>query len=257
MVDNYDLSSLKYIQCGAASLDKELAEAVQRRLDVVLVQGFGMTEASPVTHNSIARVSPLDSIGSPLANTEFKVMDLDDATPPDQWAEITPPSQPGQRSAAGEMWVRGPQVMLGYLNNEEATRATLLEGGWLRTGDIVNLDHESKAYVVDRAKELIKYKGYQVAPAELEALILTRPDVADVAVVGQTRPADWEEVPHAFVVPDPGPSSDAPSDGIDPEELLDWAAEQVAPYKKVRAGVLSSILSPSPPLARYCVRNLR
>ena len=234
VVDNYDLSSLKYIQCGAASLDKELAETVQRRLDVVLVQGFGMTEASPVTHNSIARVSPLDSIGSPLANTEFKVMDLDDAAPPDQWTEITPPSQPGQRSAAGEMWVRGPQVMLGYLNNEEATRATLLEGGWLRTGDIVNLDHEGNAYVVDRAKELIKYKGYQVAPAELEALILTRPDVADVAVVGQARPADSEEVPHAFVVPAPSSSSDAPSDGIDPEELLDWVAERVAPYKKVR-----------------------
>lgn len=227
MVDQYDLSALKYIQSGAAPLDKSLAEALQRRLDVVVVQGFGMTETSPVTHNSIARVSPLDSIGSPVANTEFKVMDLDDDTPIEQWAEITPPTNPGERSEAGEMWVRGPQVMLGYLNNEEATRNTLLADGWLRTGDIVNLDHEGNAYVVDRAKELIKYKGYQVAPAELEALILSREDVADVAVVGQRRAEDGEEVPHAFVVAADGAT-------IDEQELLGWVAERVAPYKKVR-----------------------
>lgn len=227
MVGQYDLSALKYIQSGAAPLDKSLAEAVQKRLDVVVVQGFGMTETSPVTHNSIARVSPLDSIGSPVANTEFKVMELSDDTPIEQWAEITPPTNPGERSAAGEMWVRGPQVMLGYLNNEEATRNTLLADGWLRTGDIVNLDHEGNAYVVDRAKELIKYKGYQVAPAELEALILSREDVADVAVVGQRRAEDGEEVPHAFVVAADGAT-------IDEQELLGWVAERVAPYKKVR-----------------------
>lgn len=227
MVGQYDLSALKYIQSGAASLDKSLAESVQKRLDVVVVQGFGMTETSPVTHNSIARVSPLDSIGSPVANTEFKVMELSDDTPIEQWAEITPPTNPGERSAAGEMWVRGPQVMLGYLNNEEATRNTLLADGWLRTGDIVNLDHEGNAYVVDRAKELIKYKGYQVAPAELEALILSREDVADVAVVGQRRAEDGEEVPHAFVVAAGGAT-------IDEQELLGWVAERVAPYKKVR-----------------------
>ena len=223
VVDNYDLSALKFVQSGAAALDRDLAAAVEQRLDVTMVQGFGMTEASPVTHNSLAGITPLDSIGSPLAETECKVVDLER----DDFPEILPPTEQGERSAAGELWVRGPQVMVGYLNNEEATRNTITEDGWLRTGDVVEYDHEGNVYVVDRAKELIKYKGYQVAPAELEALILTRADVADVAVVGFTREEDGEEVPRAFVVPQRGAQ-------IDPEELLAWIAERVAAYKKVR-----------------------
>lgn len=223
IVEKYDLSSLKYLQSGATVMRKDLALAVQKRLGVTLLQGFGMTEASPVTHNSIAGVTPPDSIGVLVANTECKVVDLSVPEHP----EILPPSSAGQRSAAGELWVRGPQVMLGYLNNEEATRQTITADGWLRTGDVVEYDHEGNVYVVDRVKELIKYKGYQVAPAELESLILTRDDIADCAVVGFNRPEDHEEVPRAFVVPQPGAKVLA-------DELMEWISAKVAPYKKVR-----------------------
>lgn len=228
MVDNFNLNSLKGVQSGAAALDKQLAMAVEERLGVQMLQGYGMTETGPVTHNSIKGVTPLDSVGPPLVNTEFKVVDLtDDALP-----EIDPPTEPGERSAPGEMWVRGPQVMLGYYKNDEATAATITEDGWLRTGDIVVLDHLANPYVVDRAKELIKYKGYQVAPAELEALILTREDISDVAVVGYFREEDGEEIPRAFVVPQV--SADGSPVHIDPEELMAWIADRVTPYKKVR-----------------------
>lgn len=228
IVDNYDLSALKNIQSGAAPLSRELADAVEKRLNVHVVQGFGMTEASPVTHNSIWGVTPIESIGASVANTECKVVDLAQPDLP----EILPPSQGDLRSAAGEMWVRGPQVMVGYLNNEEATRNTLTEDGWLRTGDVVEYDANGIVFVVDRAKELIKYKGYQVAPAELEALLLGREDISDVAVVGFTRPEDGEEVPRAFIVPQ------ADSAGqtlvLDPEEIMAWVSERVSGYKKVR-----------------------
>ena len=227
IVDNYDLSALKNIQSGAAPLSRELADAVEKRLNVHVVQGFGMTEASPVTHNSIWGVTPIESIGASVANTECKVVDLAQPDLP----EILPPSQGDLRSAAGEMWVRGPQVMVGYLNNEEATRNTLTEDGWLRTGDVVEYDANGIVFVVDRAKELIKYKGYQVAPAELEALLLGREDISDVAVVGFTRPEDGEEVPRAFIVP----QSDSAGQTLvlDPEEIMAWVAERVG-YRAVR-----------------------
>lgn len=227
-VESYDLSSLRAIQSGAAPLDRELAIAVQQRLGVDIYQGFGMTETSPVTHNSLVNVTPLESVGAPLPNTEIKIVDISK----DDLPEIPAPTQSGERSAVGEMWVRGPQVMKGYLNNEEATARTLLPDGWLRTGDMVAVDSEGNCYVVDRAKELIKYKGYQVPPAELEALLLTRDDISDAAVVGYVREEDGEEIPRAFVVPQQN-SAGVPAE-IDPEELKAWVAERVAPYKKVR-----------------------
>ena len=187
-----------------------------------------MTETSPVTHNSLVNVTPLESVGAPLPNTEIKIVDISK----DDLPEIPAPTQSGERSAVGEMWVRGPQVMKGYLNNEEATARTLLPDGWLRTGDMVAVDSEGNCYVVDRAKELIKYKGYQVPPAELEALLLTRDDISDAAVVGYVREEDGEEIPRAFVVPQQN-SAGVPAE-IDPEELKAWVAERVAPYKKVR-----------------------
>lgn len=227
-VESYDLSSLRAIQSGAAPLDRELAIAVQQRLSVDIYQGFGMTETSPVTHNSLVNVTPLESVGAPLPNTEIKIVDISK----DDLPEIPAPTQSGERSAVGEMWVRGPQVMKGYLNNEEATARTLLPDGWLRTGDMVAVDSEGNCYVVDRAKELIKYKGYQVPPAELEALLLARDDISDAAVVGYVREEDGEEIPRAFVVPQQN-SAGVPAE-IDPEELKAWVAERVAPYKKVR-----------------------
>lgn len=227
MVDDYDLDSLTTLLSGAAALDHALAAAVQDRLNVTIVQGYGMTETSPVTHTGIRGKTPLESIGLPVANTECKVVDLTD----DALGEILPPGNEGEKSDAGELWVRGPQIMLGYLNNEEATANTLVGDGWLRTGDVVEYDHEGNVYVVDRAKELIKYKGYQVAPAELEALLMTHPDIADAAVVGFIREEDGEELPRAFVV---AQIRDGNPVEVDKDALMEWVAEQVAPYKKIR-----------------------
>ena len=227
LVDEYNLDKLNTLLSGAAALDHALAAAVQDRLGVTVVQGYGMTETSPVTHTGIRGTTPLESIGLPVANTECKVVDLTD----DALGEILPPGNEGEKSASGEMWIRGPQVMLGYLNNEEATANALVGDGWLRTGDVVEYDHEGNVYVVDRAKELIKYKGYQVAPAELEALLMTHEDIADAAVVGFIREEDGEELPRAFVV---AQHRDGNPVEVDKEALMEWVAERVAPYKKIR-----------------------
>lgn len=228
LVDTFDLSNLETLLSGAAALDGQLAQAVADRLGVQILQGFGMTETSPVTSVSDVGVTPLDSIGLPVANTEVKIVDITT----DDLEEILPPANEGERSAEGEMWVRGPQVMLGYLNNEEATANTLTADGWLRTGDIANLDHLGNVYVVDRMKELIKYKGYQVAPAELEALLMTHEAIADAAVVGYLRESDGEELPRAFLVLQQGVDANDPA--VSAEALMEWVAERVTPYKKIR-----------------------
>jgi acyl-CoA synthetase (AMP-forming)/AMP-acid ligase II len=214
VVDEYDLSALDVIMSGAAPLGEDLARAVQDRLDCVVVQGYGLTETSPVTHHGLDRTKdqyPKGSIGPSLPSTEVKVVDV--GTGEELGA--------GQR---GEVWIRGPQVMAGYLNNPEATARTIDSDGFLHTGDVGYVDEEGYYYIVDRVKELIKYKGYQVAPAELEALLLTHPQVTDVAVV-RSADADCGEVPKAFVVT---------SGGITEDDVMAFVAERVAPHKKVR-----------------------
>lgn len=214
LVDRYDLSSLQGIISGAAPLGEDLAQAVEERIGCVVAQGYGLTETSPVTHqapNQRRGQAPHGSIGPSLPNTEVRIVDV--GTGKDLG--------PGER---GEVWIRGPQVMVGYLNRPDATAAALDPEGWLRTGDIGYVDENGYCYIVDRVKELIKFKGYQVAPAELEALLLTHPHVRDVAVV---RSPDEEagEVPKAFVVAD---------GALSPQEVMDFVAERVAPHKKVR-----------------------
>lgn len=213
-VEGADLSSLELLLSGAAPLGPELTEAVQERVDCLVAQGYGLTETSPVTHTM-----PIDrernrpgTIGPPLAGTECRVVDPESGEDAPQ----------GER---GELWIRGPQVMRGYLNNEEATRATIDEDGWLHTGDVAVVDEAGYYKIVDRLKELIKYKGFQVAPAELEALIIGHPDVADCAVVG-VPDEECGELPKAYVVP--------AGEGFDPEELIAWVATRVAPQKKIR-----------------------
>ncbi|WP_293818968.1 AMP-binding protein [uncultured Corynebacterium sp.] len=228
LVDKFDIGTLETVLSGAAALDAQLADSVANRLGVRILQGFGMTETSPVTSVSDVGVTPLDSIGLPVSNTEVKIVDITT----EDLEEIHPPANEGDRSAEGEMWVRGPQVMLGYLNNEEATANTITPDGWLRTGDIANLDHLGNAYVVDRMKELIKYKGYQVAPAELEALLMTHEAIADAAVVGYLRECDGEELPRAFLVLQQGVDPNDPA--VSAEALMEWVAERVTPYKKIR-----------------------
>ena len=213
IVDNYHLPNLKTIFSGAAPLGEDLTRACMDRLGITVRQGYGMTETSPVTHSSPA--PPLDikfgSVGVPAPNTECKIIDL--AT-----------GEPLGSGEKGEVCVRGPQVMIGYLNNPEATAQTIDSDGWLHTGDIGYADEDAHFFIVDRAKELIKYKGLQVAPAELEAVLLSHPSVADAAVI--PYPDDEAgEVPKGIVVL---------KEPTAPEVLLDFVAERVAPFKRIR-----------------------
>ncbi len=214
IVDEYDLSSLEGINSGAAPLGAEIAQAVEERVGCVVTQGYGLTETSPVTHtgpNLHKGDNPFDSIGPALPNTEIRIVDVDTGE------DLGP-------DAPGEVWIRGPQVMLGYLNQPEATAATIDEEGWLHTGDIGFIGEDGYYRIVDRVKELIKYKGFQVAPAELEAVLLTNPHIKDCAVI---RSPDEEagEVPKAFIVCDGTLTED---------DVLEFVAAQVAPHKKVR-----------------------
>ena len=213
VVDEFDLSSLKMIMSGAAPLGESLSAACGERLQCVIKQGYGMTEASPVTHMCGEDPAGIKygSIGQCIPSTECKIVDL----------ETGAALGPGQE---GELWVRGPQVMRGYLNRPEATAETLDAEGWLHTGDIGYADSDGHFFIVDRAKELIKYKGFQVAPAELEAVLLTHPAVADAAVV-PSPDEEAGEVPKAFVVLK-GEATE--------RELKEFVAARVAPHKKVR-----------------------
>jgi acyl-CoA synthetase (AMP-forming)/AMP-acid ligase II len=213
LVANFDLSSLKYLFSGAAPLGAELATACQERLGLRVRQGYGLTETSPVTHFHPMddRRVVLDSVGPAAPNTECRL--VDPATGDD--------CAPGER---GELWIRGPQVMKGYFNKPEATAACITEDGWFKTGDVAVVDELGWYKIVDRVKELIKYKGMQVAPAELEALLLGNPAVADVAVIPVPDP-DAGEIPKAFVV------LRAP---LTADEVMAFVAERVSSYKKVR-----------------------
>ena len=213
VVDNYDLSKLKTIFSGAAPLDELLTRACMDRLGCAVRQGYGMTETSPVTHSSPADASQVKfgSVGFPAPNTECKIVHLDSGA-------LLGSNQ------EGEVCVRGPQIMKGYLNRPEATSATVDSEGWLHTGDIGYADNEGHFFIVDRAKELIKYKGFQVPPAELEALLLSHECVADAAVI-PCQDDEAGEIPKAFVVLKGAATAD---------ELMDFVAERVAPHKKIR-----------------------
>jgi acyl-CoA synthetase (AMP-forming)/AMP-acid ligase II len=213
-VEGRDFSKLKLIISGAAPLDADLALRAEEKIGAPIRQGYGMTELSPVSHKSrLARVeeTPPGSIGALVPNTEARLVD------PETGADVA-------EGEEGEIWVRGPQVMRGYLNNDEATAETLVGDGWLRTGDVGRVDENGFFYIVDRLKELIKYKGHQVPPAELEAVLVSHPKVKDAGVIGMPMD-DGGETPKAFVVAE---------EGVDGEELMAYVSERVAPYKKVR-----------------------
>ena len=230
LVDEYDLSSLRSILCAAAPLGPDAEAAASRRLGCAVRQGFGMTEATgPISTMLLgAEEGRRGSVGTLVPSTECKIVDL--AT----GAEVGP----GEH---GEVLVRGPQVMLGYLNQPEATAITVEPDGWLHTGDVGYADPDGYLYIVDRVKEIIKYKAYQVAPAELEAIIGTHPAVVDAAVV-PSPDEESGEIPKAFVVLRAGIASDAATS----EEILAYVAERVAPYKKVRALEVVDAIPKSP-----------
>jgi acyl-CoA synthetase (AMP-forming)/AMP-acid ligase II len=209
----YDKSSLHYIYSGAAPLPLELAKQATRAFNCPLINGYGLTETSPLINTQTIHMIKLDAVGAPVSDTMEKVVDLD-----------TDEELPAGKE--GELLVKGPQIMKGYWNQPQATAETLTEDGWLRTGDIGYVDKDSYVHIVDRKKELIKYKGYQIAPAELEALLLTHPAVLDSAVIPKPQ-ADGSDFPKAFVVLRPGATASA-------EEIQGFVEERVAPYKKVR-----------------------
>jgi len=235
VVDNYDLSSVTRAFSGAAPLDAETAELVSKRIGCRLSQGYGLTETSPVTHvvpDRVRKAVP-GSVGTLVPNTECKIVDV--AT----GKELGPHED-------GELWMRGPQVMKCYLNNPQATQSSIDEDGFFHSGDIGHIDERDQFFIVDRLKELIKYKGFQVAPAELEALLLSHPKVADVAVIG-VRDEEGEEVPKAFIVV---------REEVSGQEIMDFVAAHVAPHKKVRrVKVIEQI--PKSPTGKILRRVLR
>jgi acyl-CoA synthetase (AMP-forming)/AMP-acid ligase II len=212
IVDQYDLSSLEYVSSGAAPLDGATAEEAAARIGPNVVQGYGMTELSPVSHFTPPGEYRAGAAGKLVPSTEARIVD------PETGEDVAV-------GVDGEIWVRGPQVMKGYLNNPEATAETITEAGWLRTGDIGHVDEDGWFFIVDRLKELIKYKGFQVPPAELEGLLLTHPAVADAAVIG-IPDLEAGELPKAFVVLKPGTEA---TEG----ELKFHVAEHVAHYKQI------------------------
>ncbi len=210
-VDGVDLSALKYVLSAAAPLDGELAEACAKRLGLhAVLQAYGMTELSPGTHSvpQDDEEPPPGAVGKLFPSTELRLVGAD-----------------GNDTDEGEIWIRGPQVMKGYLGRPAETDATIDSDGWLHTGDIGRMDDRGYLYVIDRVKELIKYHGYQVPPAELEAVLLTDERIADAAVIGVQ--AEGNEVPKAFVVPMPGVE-------LTEDDVIEYVSARVAPYKKVR-----------------------
>jgi 4-coumarate--CoA ligase len=216
LVDQYDLSATKYLISGGAPLGKEVSMLVKNRIGAEMKQIYGMTEMSPAVNYSEDAFSKPGSVGRIVPGTELRV-------------KCTDTDKDLPHNERGELLFRGPQVMMGYYNNPTATEATIMPDGFLRTGDIGYIDDDGFVHIVDRVKELIKYKGHQVAPAELEDLINHHPDVADCCAV-RGFDSQRQEIPKAYVVL----KDKSNAKGVTPEDIMAFVAERVAPYKKVR-----------------------
>eukprot|EP00026_Physarum_polycephalum_P004972 Phypoly_transcript_04998.p1 GENE.Phypoly_transcript_04998~~Phypoly_transcript_04998.p1 ORF type:complete len:440 (+),score=65.65 Phypoly_transcript_04998:698-2017(+) len=217
IVSKYDLSSVRVVISAASPLGQEQEQALKKRMpNILLVQAMGMTELSPLTHTTNVFTNAPGSVGQLVANMKLKIIDV----------------ETGKElgiNQKGELWMTGPNVMKGYLHNPKATSETIDKDGYLHTGDVGYVDENLNMYIVDRVKELVKYKGFQVAPAELEALLLTHPDIADVAVIGKPD-EEAGEVPLAFVVLKKDHKATE-------KEIVAWAEKKTAHYKKLRGGV--------------------
>ena len=210
-VGDYDLSHLRWLLCAAAPLGPEVTHAIETRLNVSMRQGYGMTEASPASHYTGPNERRPGKVGTLVPNTECRIVDTETGRD----LGVNEP---------GEIWIRGPQVMKGYLNKPAATARTVDEDGWLHTGDIGVVDDEGYLLVVDRLKELIKVKGFQVAPAELESLLLKHPGIADAAVI-PVPDDEAGEVPKAIVVA---------REPLTADDVIAFVHAEVAHYKRVR-----------------------
>jgi len=236
IVADYDLTSVRAVLSGAAPLGAELAAEAEGRVGVPVVQGYGMTELSPLSHAPLWHDPRPGTVGLLVANCEARVVE------PETGDDLGVGED-------GELWIRGPNVMKGYLNNPGATAATIDDDGWLHTGDIGHIDDDGYWFIVDRVKELIKVKGFQVPPAELEALLITHPAVADVAVIG-VPDEEAGERPKAFVVLTPGVDASA-------SEIEEFVAEHVAHYKRLSEVVFVDAIpkSPSGKILRRLLRD--
>ncbi|KAB1217320.1 4-coumarate--CoA ligase-like 9 [Morella rubra] len=228
LVMKYDLSSLQLLGCGGAPLGMEVAERFAAKFpNVEIVQGYGLTE----TGGGAARmIEPEEcrrhgSVGRLAENMEAKIVD-------NVTGEALPP---GQR---GELWLRGPTIMKGYVGDDKATAETLDSEGWLKTGDLCYFDSDGFLFIVDRLKELIKFKAYQVPPAELEHLLLSNPEISDAAVIPYPD-EEAGQIPMAFVVRKPGSN-------LTEAQVIEFIAKQVAPYKKVRRVSFVNAIPKSP-----------
>ena len=211
LVDDYDLSALQEVFIAAAPSGAELSDAIAARLGCTALQGYGMTELSPVSHVVPRNAPRSGAAGVTAPNTQCRIVDINSG------ADLGSDQE-------GELWVKGPQVMQGYLNNAQATADTITPDGWLRTGDIATIDRDGYMFITDRLKELIKYKGFQVAPAELEAALVAMDGITDAAVIGIPDDEAGER-PIAFVVAgDPAPTETAIKAHLD---------TQLAHYKQV------------------------
>ncbi len=230
----FDTSSLELINSGAAPLPLEVGERVKSIYGCQVSQGYGLTETSPTTNTNPLERIKLESCGPPVADTLEKIVSLDTG-------EELPVGE------VGEVAVQAPQVMKGYWKRPEETSECLSEDGWLLTGDIGWLDEDGYLHILDRKKEMIKYKGYQVAPAELEALLHEHPAVADAAVIPKPH-VEGGEIPKALIVLREGSQAT-------PEELMAFVAEKVAPYKKIREVEYLSVV-PKTPSGKILRRDL-
>ncbi|KAI0509949.1 hypothetical protein KFK09_010549 [Dendrobium nobile] len=232
------LRSLKQVSCGAAPLSQKLIEEFLCRFEHVdLIQGYGMTESTAVGTRGFnnKNCKKYTSSGLLAPNMEAKVVDQEDGI-------FLPPGK------MGELWLRGPAIMKGYLNDEKGTASIIDRNGWLKTGDIGYFDHDGYLFIVDRLKDVIKYKGFQVAPADLEAVLTSNTEIIDAAV---TSDLDEEagEIPVAFVVK-------RHDSNISAAEIVKFVAKKVAPYKKVRRVVFVQSI-PRTPAGKIMRRELR
>jgi acyl-CoA synthetase (AMP-forming)/AMP-acid ligase II len=235
-VDGFDLSALRWLGCGAAPLDPEIEVQCAQRLRCTFAQGYGMTEATAaIALPDLAAPDQIvvGTVGQIVPGTEARVVDPE--TGADRGAD-----------ASGELLIRGPQLMRGYRGHHDVTAATIDCDGWLHTGDLAEVRGDGVLRITDRLKELIKVKGFQVAPAELEGLLRRHPSVADVAVIGVPDETAGE-VPKAFIVA---------RGVVTADELIPWVAERVAPHKRIRAVELVGEI-PKLPSGKILRRALR
>ncbi|KIW95995.1 uncharacterized protein Z519_03061 [Cladophialophora bantiana CBS 173.52] len=221
IVEKYDLSSVRMITSGAAPLTRELVDTVHKRLKIKINQAYGLSETSPMTHTQPwdEWYTSVGSVGKMFPSMMAKYMSPDGK-------ELGP-------GEAGELWLSGPNVFKGYWKNEEATKDAITEDGYFKTGDVGFQDKDHNFYITDRVKELIKYKGFQVAPAELEGKLMDHPGINDVAVIGVYDEFQHTEVPRAYVVASDGSKASEK----DAEDIVQWLAGKVANHKRLRGGV--------------------